>query len=255
MPLRVGLAHTHIKIGRAYTHLEELKEVVIEYGKYAHTITRQDDPWKGVHRAIIEYGIFAPEKAELLRKLAVLPGEFAYCLRSGLDHLAWQLALLTTDTPNGKTCFPIYETPPGPKSRYRESVSDFPPSAASIIESLQPHKRGAAFKDDLLWQLNKLCNIDKHQLIVLGSTAYQVGVRPGVTQAWRRDLDHAIEISVPLAEKEQLQLDVMYSGVVFGEPIDAIDGTSDFEIGIDRFEEIYNFIGNEVVPKFKSLFT
>lgn len=244
MPLRIGLAHTKLKIGRAYLHFEELKRVEAEYREHAYSITRHDDKSNGIHRVAIEQAV-TPDK------LGALPGEFAYCLRSALDHLAWQLALLTTDSPNAKTCFPIYESIPVKNSRYWDSISDIPVPASTVIQELQPFNRGTSFKDDLLWQLNKLCNIDKHQVIAVGCTLFQIRI-DGVTKARRKDFNHAIEIAVPLAEKEQLRLDVSIPGVKFGEPIDATDGSSPFEIGIERFGEIFNYVRYKLIPRFEN---
>ncbi len=248
MPLRVGLAHTQIKLSRAHEHLEELKGTIAEYRKNGYTVVRKDDPWKGVHVMTIRAAIM-PDK------LGALPGEFAYCLRSGLDHLAWQLALLTTDAPGKETCFPIYGTPPdpSPKSRYSKSVANFPASATAVINGLQPHNRGAAFKDDLLWQLNELCNIDKHQAIAVGCMLLEFSVT-GVSQLWRKDTANAFQVAVPLSEKESVQLNVNVPGVVFGEPIDALNGAANLEIGVDRFEEIYKFVRYDVVPGFAKFF-
>jgi hypothetical protein len=185
--------------------------------------------------------------------VGILPGEFAYNLRSGLDHLAWQLALLTTDTPNDRTSFPIFGSPPKAKSRYWEAISDIPTKAAAIIDDLQPHHRGTGFKDDPLWQLNRLCNIDKHQVVAVSFTYFQVGI-DGVSKAWRKDLNHAIVITVPLAEKDKLQLSIHVPAVVFGEPIDKTDATSDFEISLERLGEIYDFLRNDAVPRFAGFF-
>src|SRR6185437_16302475 len=113
--------------------------------------------------------------------------------------------------------------------------------------------RGAGFKSDLLWQLNELCNIDKHQMIAVGSSTFNVA-NVGKTGGTYSELNHAVVVTVPLAKKEQLQLDVNIVRVVFGAPIDTVNTTSDFEIGIERFEEIYNFVRNDVVPRFKGFF-
>ncbi len=47
-----------------------------------------------------------------------------------------------------------------------------PPVAVSIIESYQPYnaQNPALMKEHLLWQLNKLCNIDKHRRIPTDAT-------------------------------------------------------------------------------------
>jgi hypothetical protein len=246
--MRVGLTYTQMKLGWAHKRLDELKLEIIKFRNDAHLVTRKDDVERARHCVYIEQKI-TPDS------LGMLLGEFAYCLRSGLDHLAWQLALLTTDKPGRLTCFPIdSERPTAGNKSYREKIAAIPPVALGVIETLQPYQRVKAFRDHPLWQLNKLCNIDKHRVVAVGHIQFEIGVY-GVSKAWRRNLRDAIEISVPLPEKSQLELNVNVPRVVFGEPIERTDAISDFEITIDGLDSIYNFIRGDVVPMFAGFFT
>jgi len=237
-----------MKLRRANEHLDKLKGEVRRYRDNAYTITRQDDLENGMHIASIEQAI-TPDP------LALLVGEFAYSVRSALDHLAWQLALLTTDKPGRQTCFPIDSECPLPSNKsYREKIANISPVALSVIESLQPYKTWSTFKSHPLWQLNKLCNIDKHQVMAVSCVEFAVGIY-GVSEFKRRDFDHTIEISVPLSEKNIFQLEVNVPDVVFGEPIDVTDGVAAFEIRLDGLSKIYDFVGFDVVPKFVRFFT
>jgi hypothetical protein len=47
---------------------------------------------------------------------------------------------------------------------------------------------------------------------------------------------------------------VNVAGVVFGEPIETTDGTSNFEITLDGMSGIYNFVRHDVVPRFENFF-
>jgi hypothetical protein len=123
----------------------------------------------------------------------------------------------------------------------------------SVIESLQPYHQ-AAVNDDCLWQLNKLCNTDKHQVIAVSYVEFQIRI-DGVSNAGRRDSDHIIEIAVPLAEKQTLELNVEVPGIVFGEPLETTDGRSDFEISMDQLGRIYEHVRHAVVPQFEKCFT
>lgn len=178
MPLRVGLTHTQMKIGWAYKRLNELEGEVLNFRKDAYTRIPKDDlDQLSHHVAIAQKG--APDA------IGMLIGEFSYCLRSSLDNLAWQLALLTTDKPGRNTAFPIESECPGAGNRrYNEKVANIPPKALSVIESLQPYHSWPAFKNHPLWQLNKLCNIDKHRSVALGYIEFVIGVF-GVSQAWK----------------------------------------------------------------------
>ena len=56
--------------------------------------------------------------------IGTLVGELAYWTRSALDHLAWQLALLTTDEPGRLTAFPIESECPTPGNKsFNEKVA------------------------------------------------------------------------------------------------------------------------------------
>lgn len=244
-----GLTHTQMKLGWGYKRLNELKGEIRKFRDDSYLIHRQDDIENSRHRIYIEQKV-TPDS------LGMLAGEYAYALRSGLDHLAWQLALLTNPKPGNLTAFPIESVCPypGPKKSYREKIADIPPAALAVIESLQPYKVWPGFRDHPLWQLNRLCNIDKHRVVALGHIAFQIFIEDTVSRAWRRDTDEGIEISIPLAEKAKLHIEVTCPGVVFGEPIDSTDAVSDFEISIEGLERIYDFIRNDVVPRFEMFF-
>lgn len=98
--------------------------------------------------------------------LRILAGEVITHLRSALDHLVWQLALLDGKTPSNGSQFPIFET----KNDFRKSVarylSSISPEIREIIFDLQPFNLVNP-KEHLLWILNRLANDDKHRLLTI----------------------------------------------------------------------------------------
>ena len=115
-------------------------------------------------------------------KWGVLIGEIAHNLRSALDGLTWQLALLNTAKPYGRTAFPIYLI--GRTIRKRKSGADLishfwgkgdgkrllqsvDGSFWTRIESFQPYKRGNRGRHSPLFLLEELNNSDKHRLITV----------------------------------------------------------------------------------------
>jgi hypothetical protein len=106
---------------------------------------------------------------------SLLIGDCVQNLRSSLDHLAFQLARLTTRVPPPGTEFPIFRS--GPKFRKRDKkglpargsgwykVRAFPRSAQTICERLQPYHGRAWPETRLLWQLHELSIVDKHRLL------------------------------------------------------------------------------------------
>jgi hypothetical protein len=239
MPLRVGLTYSQMKLAWALKRLDELKSEIGEFRKNAYRITTRDDARRSLHRVNIEQSV-TPDS------VGMLIGEFAF--------LAWQLALLTTDKPNLQTSFPIdAEGPLSSNKSYREKIADIPPKALSVIESLQPYKAGLSFRRHPLWQLNKLCNIDKHCVVAIAHIALAVRV-DGISKAWGNDQRNSIEIGVPLVEKDKLELEVNVPGIVFGEPIDKTDGVSGFEITLDGLRSVCDFVRQETVPRFEGFF-
>lgn len=114
-------------------------------------------------------------------------GEIAHNLRSALDGLVYQLALLKTKTPARNTQFPIFlvgKTIRKRKSRRdliphfegmelgngRSMIHDLKSEHQARIERLQPYKRGRGDRNCPLWWLHEVNNADKHRLIqVVGS--------------------------------------------------------------------------------------
>ena len=99
-----GLANTRIKTLRAKEHMDELyHEICLFLANEPISITVKDDLEKGLHITRFEVKITP-------NNIPLLIGEIAYNLRSGLDQLAWQLALLSGRIPRNKTAFPIHRT-------------------------------------------------------------------------------------------------------------------------------------------------
>jgi hypothetical protein len=246
--LRVGLTYTQMKLSRAHEHLDQLKREITAFIKSKpYTETRYDCLEKAGHIIRVEQHI-TPDP------IGVLIGEFAYCVRSSLDHLAWQLALLTTDKPSRLTAFPIESVCPSPSNKgFNEKIASMPPQALKVVDDLQPYHSQATLKSHPLWQINRLCNLDKHQVIPISSINFELAIF-GVSQARRRDTNHATEIVVPLSEKEKVEFHVDVTGVVFGDPIDVTDGVSDFEIEADGLDAIYQFVRDDAVPRFEVFF-
>lgn len=112
----------------------------------------------------------------------VLIGEIAHNLRSALDLLVWQLALLSNPNPSDRTEFLIYLI--GYTKRRFSGGNKIPcfhrdglNKIRSIdkrfytrIEAFQPYKRGNKGCYNPLFLLHKLNNADKHRLITVLTT-------------------------------------------------------------------------------------
>jgi hypothetical protein len=238
------LFNVELKVSRARAHLDELEAELrkISYPE-PYTITRQDYPKKFRHVIRIQNKAIPPE-------IAMLIGEFAYCLRSGLDQLAWLLARLHVSCPHRKTSFPIRGDP---KSGFGDTVKDMLPDAVKLIESLQPYHRGERFKDHPLWILNRLCTIDKHRTLAIKETEIKgrvVGVGP--SDYTIRQLDYGIEIWVSLSNMFGANFEPEPMEIIFGEPAPCCYGG--FEIRVATLRAVHDFIRDDVVPRFAGLF-
>jgi hypothetical protein len=99
--------------------------------------------------------------------LGLIVGDCLHSLRAALDNLAFDLATAhfgrrLSSKLAEKSMFPIFATKD--MRKFQDALGGVAPSAQAKIEWLQPYHRGQWFRNDPLWQLNKLSNIDKHRL-------------------------------------------------------------------------------------------
>jgi len=96
-------------------------------------------------------------------------GDCLHNLRSGLDHLAFELAVaykgILTDSEAGNSEFPIFGKRAMRSGELRSKIGCIDPEAQAVIQGLQPHLRGDRYSDDPLWLVYELSNIDKHRLL------------------------------------------------------------------------------------------
>jgi hypothetical protein len=106
----------------------------------------------------------------LAQPLSLLLRDFLHNLRSSLDHLAWQLVLANEGTPGKKTSFPIFSKRREYKKFKKNNdtatgmVGEVSQDAADLVEGFQPYNNKEGLpKEDKLWVLSTLNNIDKHR--------------------------------------------------------------------------------------------
>jgi hypothetical protein len=114
---------------------------------------------------------------------SLLIGDIVQNLRSGLDHLAYELALshtkLLTATDAKTSQFPIigdesFQGIPGSGQTTWTSralpgqIRSIHPAAQKIMQGVQPFVLGGEFRSHPLWWLAELSNIDKHRSLHIG---------------------------------------------------------------------------------------
>jgi hypothetical protein len=238
------LSYLIMKTERAKVHLNALNRELDLFAKEPYTVITKEDIENS--RYVRRYQLKAMDPI-----IGMLLGEFLYCLRSGLDQMAWQLALRSARSDPKKTrqiCFPIFGEIINSEDRrnLKKAMELFPSDVAQEMDALQPYQRKSLFEDHLLWQLNMLCNIDKHCIIPINSRSVNI-FWPRNPAALFDPLDDedAFEISVPLSYKHQLDFEPEPAF-----PIEFGEWNSDLRIPRERVSEIYDFIEYRVLPKF-----
>lgn len=234
-----NLRHPWLKAIWAKEHLDSLKaELLIIQNSEPYRLTRKDDLEDGRHIARITLN-------DLPWKLALIAGDFATCLRASLDHIVFQLALLTTEERElpGRVSFPIFES----EKNIERGLKGVPKDAIAIIRALQPYHRGDAAKNTWLWKLNELSNLSKHRFIPLDKNVTEFNFPAlGPSDDVRiQELDDGCIVSILLSSKSKMDLAPTVS-------VDVIFGYKTYELGlrITDLEDIYEFVANEVIPQF-----
>lgn len=230
------------KTERAKLHLDAFNGHVSTYMKEPHTVITKYDAEN--RRYIKRFELKAFESV-----LGMELGEFLYCLRSGLDQMAWQLALPIARRDSPKDIyFPIPEDLSNRDRRrnYARALRRFPNDVRRQINAIQPHKGTGPPQTHPLWQLNKLCNLDKHKFFPIHSRGINPFVPsvPGV-KVEHFDQEDAIEVSVPEEYKDHLDLKP-----TLPDPIEIGEWNSDWRLPLSRLSDIHGFITCTVIPRF-----
>jgi hypothetical protein len=182
-------------------------------------------------------------------KISLIASDFFFNLRVSLDQLIWYLAKLSLPYPKD-TQFPIFDKPDARLIARR--TNGVPAQAVAVIRSLQPYNtpNPLDIPTHQLWRLNKMCNIDKHMRIpVHGSTGTVTLPVPIVANGFRFDDD--LVMNIPIGLKGEMALDppVSFFKVVFGDFYWKV--SCDFA----DLEAIYQFVTENVLPRFARFFT
>lgn len=156
-----ALEGVRLKLARAEHNIEEIYEAVVAY------LAEENYEFVGeFNRKTSEY-VIRGEVTKSTGHIGVIAGDVLHNLRSALDHLAWQLALLTTATPYDRTQFPIAFTEGEFGSRGgQKMISDLSPEHRARIETFQPyHGTNENWTPLALHDLRVLSNTDKHRLV------------------------------------------------------------------------------------------
>ena len=244
-PVFDPLGYVKMKARRADEHFQLLKAEVADWALKPYSVTEKTYFEKLLHVVRIE---ITPNK----EIVAMLLGDFICNLRSALDQLAWKLAHLDktrafTEREHRQISFPIFKDR---NDTYIDRRALFPPAVADEIDLLQPYVRGNAYRDDPLWQLNELWNMDKHREIPISPFSLNLGFAMNGWEQFVRRSKYDIVVAFPLSAAWLHNVDL--KPVV---SVDILFGDSTFEIPFARLGEINDFVRNDVIPRFVRFFT
>jgi hypothetical protein len=150
--------------------VERAKELIGQLKVELHTFL-QTEPYKmEVKRDSENRPIYYISSATTLpNRIALISGEIIQQLRSALDNFAYSLFQKESPGQEGRhVYFPISDD----KTRYAlerdRKTAGMSDESTRWIDSLLPYKGG----NDLLWQLHKLNNIDKHRLLIASGASF-----------------------------------------------------------------------------------
>ena len=177
----VNLQAVDAKIERARSEMRLLKADISDFcEERARLILREEceDQERWVYRG-------GDSKAPVQWSIRV--GEFAYNLRSALDHLVWQLASAhgqcagkhkeDRECPGTHNEFPVHDYPN--LERFERQLCGVSPAAREHVERVQPYRRsGDHYPPDSdrvrtgLAVLRDICNRDKHQRLLIANVRW-----------------------------------------------------------------------------------
>ena len=245
------IANVKRKLKRAKAHLDALDVEIAKFAKKeTYMFSSKDDAERG------EYVVTVRTKGKPPLDCAIVAGEFIGCLRSALDYLAFQLSSMSGKAPSSEVSFPVFgENSVDTQVRIARKTYGIPDPAVVIIKALQPYNSGNAYKSTYLWRLNKLWNIDKHRHIPLYAAIGYVNL-PRLPFALKPEIDVLNQGGVseyimrfPAAAKPYVDLKPRVSvDVQFGRDSEGV------VVSRKDLHDMYEFVSNEVVPRFARFF-
>lgn len=168
------LTGPQLKLEKAQSKIEGLGSALTAFGHDLKSdgITANKDPDTG--EMVFRFRVTKSTAADPQWSIEI--SEIAHLLRSSLDNLAWQVALLNTPDPFPRTEYPIYfsrRTTTGSsyipnaiaktKGRTKGKSQSIRPKHRAMMERTQPYHRQKRRQRDPLWMLHEMNNADKHR--------------------------------------------------------------------------------------------
>lgn len=169
-------------------------------------------------------------------KWSIRAGEFAYNLRSALDHLVWQLVEVNGGVPSRSNQFPIQHSPK--EDDFSKKTRGISRPAADYMKSVQPYQRSKQlYPPDFervgngLAILDQLRNIDTHRHLAIANARWSgkppkrrklseyeaTGYETNITSKKPRELQHGQTIATTSGYKDwqylEFPIDAFFEGL------------------------------------------
>ena len=158
------MKNIEIKIDRAKVHFLDMQKKIEEFfqsNPYQVDIKRNEEK-RPIH--------YVSKIQEVPIEIPLLAGEVIHNLRSALDYVAYRLFIINTPEGDGKHIyFPISDDSVKYAFEKVKKTNGLSQPAKDLIDSFNPYKGG----NDVLWQIHRLNNIDKHRLLVTVGSSFK----------------------------------------------------------------------------------
>ncbi len=214
-----------VRVGRAKEHLNTLKvEGRAFWETRPHRFLAEPNPDGRTQTFKCRLIKPVPEIFDLLAVEAVEH------LRSALDHVGYEAAILDGKREPKSAYFPIADSAEKLETDVigRGRCKDLPPDILALFRALEPYKGG---KGMAVWTLNRLCNSSKHRLIteVGFESAYAnislIALPPGSRlspQKWDAKKNEVSYFITPLGMQPKYDFEVAFC-IAFG-PVEPVRG-------------------------------
>ncbi len=230
-----------LKIDRAAYHLQTLDDFIRSWQNTKPLVV------SGRHEVDNAAYVYRLELPAIQGGGGIIVGDILHNLHSALDHIVWQLALLSTPNPSKEAAFPIFLKSGEETNRKMErllvNVSD---DARKVVKALQPYTTPNPSTHPL-WLLQELSNRDKHRLLTLTGAQWRFDMRAGM--AWHWPNDYTVDITIPsLNGQPPPSLPEIHCDCLI---IADKDGT---RLRIDALAAIHKFVRDSIFPRFMGFF-
>ena len=154
------------KLTRAKEHIRDFENRLQEfYRTNPNQVSVREDPERG------QRVYYAIRVAEVPDSLEAAAADAIHNLRVPLDHLAYQLRLHGSCPPlqRDRVYFPISSSASDYEGARKGKMKGVSQEAINAIDAIEPYKGG---KGHALWQLQRMNNPDKHEMLILAVSQY-----------------------------------------------------------------------------------